>query len=405
MFEAQIPEEILSYIFTFLSDKDLHTCSRVCRRWSRVCKDNNVWKSLCLRRYGPQLSLQTIQKSNSWQCLYYNKTLIENENWSKKASLVLRIINDYEAVTCLQFDDRWLITGGGIYDEIFDFSALLVDKTIRLWDMKTGQLCHVLYGHNDSISDLKFIGNVLVSCSRDRRFKIWDIPDPNDTHLIPFVRKSVHAHTKSIYCLDFDGEKIVTGSKDETIKVWSATGKFQRALHGHQRDIFTVQYLKGTIVSGGLDRNIKVWDVETGDCVRSWSAHKHWVAVLRMNEKYIVSGGDKDVKMWDLRTGQLAKQFKGHKCHLSPGWITALQFDENKIVTGSFDRTVKIWDMNTGKCFNTWHAHKDKVSCLQFDRTKLITGSKDRTIKVWDFSPIETDEKTTNRSGRKCTVM
>lgn len=119
---------------------------------------------------------------------------------------------------------------------------------------------------------------------------------------------------------------------------------------GHKKDVFSVQCSKETIVSGGLDKNIKVWDVETGECVRTWPAHKGWVctysfwfvchfltlfslcffcydyayldwivvyiyaAVVRFNQnsKCAVSGGERSVKVWDLRTGQLVKKLKGH---------------------------------------------------------------------------------------------
>jgi len=35
-----------------------------------------------------------------------------------------------KAITCLQFDDRWIVAGGGIHDETFDLSSLFVDKSV-----------------------------------------------------------------------------------------------------------------------------------------------------------------------------------------------------------------------------------------------------------------------------------
>ena len=68
------------------------------------------------------------------------------------------------------------------------------------------------------------------------------------------------------------------------------------------------------------------------------------------------------------------------------------------MVSGSYDHTLKVWDMSTGQCTMTlrhvfclvlatgkfFHirGHTDAVLCLQFDNEKVISGSKDTTIKV-----------------------
>jgi WD40 repeat protein len=49
------------------------------------------------------------------------------------------------------------------------------------------------------------------------------------------------------------------------------------------------------------------------------------------------------------------------------------------------DETVKIWDLNVGKCVNTLVGHTDNVWYLQFDDDKIISGSADKTMCFWDF--------------------
>jgi WD40 repeat protein len=49
------------------------------------------------------------------------------------------------------------------------------------------------------------------------------------------------------------------------------------------------------------------------------------------------------------------------------------------------DETVKIWDLNVGKCINTLVGHTDNVWYLQFDEDKIVSGSADKTICFWDF--------------------
>ncbi|KAJ1920437.1 hypothetical protein H4219_001274 [Mycoemilia scoparia] len=65
--------------------------------------------------------------------------------------------------------------------------------------------------------------------------------------------------------------------------------------------------------------------------------------------------------------------------------IYCVQFDSNKIVTGSRDRTIKFWDSQTLQCTRTLFGHEASVLCLKYDTQILVTGSSDSTAIVWDI--------------------
>ncbi|MBD0347466.1 MAG: hypothetical protein ICV63_22125, partial [Coleofasciculus sp. Co-bin14] len=52
------------------------------------------------------------------------------------------------------------------------------DKTIKFWNLKTGQLNNTLTGHTDSVDSLAMSpdGQTLVSGSKDKTIKIWRVP-------------------------------------------------------------------------------------------------------------------------------------------------------------------------------------------------------------------------------------
>jgi WD40 repeat protein len=50
------------------------------------------------------------------------------------------------------------------------------DRTVRLWDLASGQEILTLRGHTRPVGSVRFIsdGNRLISASADRTVRIWD---------------------------------------------------------------------------------------------------------------------------------------------------------------------------------------------------------------------------------------
>ena len=51
------------------------------------------------------------------------------------------------------------------------------DGTVRLWDVRTGQVRHILQGHTLWVYDAAFSpdGHIVASCSGDETIKVWDV--------------------------------------------------------------------------------------------------------------------------------------------------------------------------------------------------------------------------------------
>jgi len=98
------------------------------------------------------------------------------------------------------------------------------------------------------------------------------------------------------------------------------------------------------------------------------------------------------VKIWDLSVGKCVSTLSGHSDNV---WY--LQFDEDKIVSGSADKTICFWDSRlvvfalkvilklnqslphrSGKCYSTLMGHERGLSCLHFEDDLLMSGSADR---------------------------
>ena len=74
-----------------------------------------------------------------------------------------------------------------------------------------------------------------------------------------------------------------------------------------------------------------------------------------------------------------------HNAHQNS--VTCLQFDSERIVSGSLDRTIKFWDIRTGRWLQTldWmqgEGHTGVVRCLQADSWRIVSAADDKTLKV-----------------------
>ncbi|KAL1922236.1 uncharacterized protein VTP21DRAFT_9775 [Calcarisporiella thermophila] len=112
-----------------------------------------------------------------------------------------------------------------------------------------------------------------------------------------------------------------------------------------------------------------------------------WVPAGQVDWKHLFSERHKLEQRW--RRGDVTmRYFDGHTDS-----VYCVQFDEEKIVTGSRDRTIKIWDATTMRCLRTLEGHKASVLCLQYDARWMASGSSDTTIILWSmvtYEPIRT---------------
>ena len=91
------------------------------------------------------------------------------------------------------------------------------DKTLKVWDLKSGSCVHTLRGHSDGvICCAVFDGDSkAISGSGDKTLKVWDLKSGSCVHTLT-------GHSDGVrFCAVFDGDsKAISGSWDKTLKVW-----------------------------------------------------------------------------------------------------------------------------------------------------------------------------------------
>lgn len=137
----------------------------------------------------------------------------------------------------------------------------------------------------------------------------------------------------------------------------------------------------------------------------------HVITCLQFDSDKILTGSDDtNINVYDTKTGALKNTLIGHE-----GGVWALEYDGNTLVSGSTDRTVRVWDIESGECTQVFLGHTSTVRCLKILKPQkvgkqmlppealIITGSRDSTVRIWKL-PKPTDRAYVPPRGAETTA-
>ncbi|OCQ97838.1 serine/threonine protein kinase [Oscillatoriales cyanobacterium USR001] len=258
------------------------------------------------------------------------------------------------------------------------------DKTIKIWDLATGNLIRSFDGDSSAIWSVAFNsdGTQLVTGSSYWRIMLWNLKKGE------LIRTLEHNSVVWSVAISADGKTLFSGSGDKTSKIWNAeTGDLVYNLPDHSDHVYSVAISPDgkTLVSGSKDKTITIVDVETGKLIKTIEGHSDAVRAVAISPdgKTLISGSyDTTIKVWNLATGELIRTLTGHSKEVIS---VAISPDEKTIASGSKDKTIKIWDLNSGVLLNSLTGHSDEVYAVTFspDSKTIASGGKDNIIKLW----------------------
>jgi WD40 repeat protein len=265
------------------------------------------------------------------------------------------------------------------------------DKTIKIWNLKTGEAIGSLTGRSKLCAiAISPDGQMIIGGGDDSTIKIWNLATAESTALT--------GHSDWIRCITIspDGQTLASGSRDETIKIWNLqTRSVLRTLTGHDGTVLAIAISPDgqTLASGSADKTIKLWNLHTGQLLHTLTQHSDliWSVTISPDGQTLASGSrDNTIKLWNMNTGELQNIFVGH----SEGvWSVAISPDGQTLASGSGDKTIKLWKLVTGELLCTLTEHSNEVYDVAFSSADnslsqsvgsiLVSSSRDNTIKIW----------------------
>ncbi|KAH6895036.1 WD40-repeat-containing domain protein [Coprinopsis sp. MPI-PUGE-AT-0042] len=304
------------------------------------------------------------------------------------------------------------------------WSAVSTDRTVRIWDLNTGESTHVFGGHTSTVRCLAIVKPELVDVegpdgivrkekwpkrplivtgSRDHSLRVWTLPkpddpeyrsfniedrdgDPADVANNPYHRLLLEGHDHAVRALAARGRMLVSGSYDCSVRIWDIIdGTCKWALHGHTQKVYSVvlDLPRNQACSGSMDGTVRVWNLSTGVCTHTLTGHTSLVGLLGLSSSHLVSAAaDSTLRIWHPETGELQHTLAAHT-----GAITCFQHDEFKVLSGS-DGNLKMWNIRDGTVVRDLLTGITGVWQVVFEGRWCVAASnrQDTTvIDIWDF--------------------
>ncbi|CAD6503700.1 BgTH12-03359 [Blumeria graminis f. sp. triticale] len=239
---------------------------------------------------------------------------------------------------------------------------------------------HPEEAHCECIYTIQHCGKYLVSGSRDKTVRIWNL----DTRRLS--RPPLRAHSGSVLCLQFDADPsedlIVSGSSDATVILWKfSTGQvIQRLRRAHKGSVLNVQFDKRVLVTCSKDKTIKIFNrkpLHPGELGYPGEAE-----VVDPVPTFLNNYGMNVTPSMDLPIKpaySLIRTLEGHSAA-----VNAVQIRGEEVVSASGDRLVKVWNWPEQTCLRTLIGHSKGIACVQYDGRRIVSGSSDNEVKVFD---------------------
>lgn len=255
-------------------------------------------------------------------------------------------------------------------------------KTGRFTNFILPHPSHPHEAHTECIYTIQYVGKHLVSGSRDKTIRIWNL----DTQRL--VHPPLRGHKASVLCLQFDSRQaediIISGGGDCSVILWQfSTGKLLRKIeNAHSESVLNLRFDTRHLVTCSKDRTIKVWNrnsilpTDEDYPIRGTSSSARW-------PDYIIDVTEEmsrhSLKLQGLSEYSLLMTLDGHTAA-----VNAIQILDGQIISASGDRNIIIWDLKTGLCVKTVYGHQKGIACVQFDGRRIISGSSDVTVRIFD---------------------
>lgn len=254
------------------------------------------------------------------------------------------------------------------------------DKTVRLWDLQTGECVEVFSGSDTSITSVvfSFDGKKIIGTSAFEKIITWDLVTKEI-----LIMKDERPSTNAIFTLIPD---VIVFGYHKDIYFWSMkkdrrveTIRTPLKLEGNPTyTTLSIDQKGQLLLSVDNQQVMRIWNLSTGDNTHTFIGHTDSITSAEFSpfdSALVSSSYDGTIYLWDIEEEKPIAKLVGHKGAVSS---VAFSYDGKYIVSGSYDGTIMVWHTN----------YQDFISDICSHIYLDLDASERRLYQIDDDGPI-----------------
>lgn len=204
---------------------------------------------------------------------------------------------------------------------------------------------HILQGHGKRVNALVVQGDNVFSASEDKTIRVWNWKSGEEI-------QTLKGHRGCVRSLAVSGDFVISASDDKTVRVWNwVTGIHVRTLDGHLNEVARVA-ADGSLVACASHSEIWIWNWQTGELLQKLTdAHSSVVTSIVVDGDLVLSASSDRVVVRNWTSGQVL-----HALGTEIGstiYEDRIGLDREFLVYVGSDN-IYAWNWKTGDCLSTF---------------------------------------------------
>jgi WD40 repeat protein len=296
-----------------------------------------------------------------------------------------------ESATCAAFSRDGRLVAAGTRD-----------GTVMIFEAESARPLHPLRRHQGEVASVAFSpdGKLVASGGEDARVRVWEVARARALHQLT-------GHTDWVREVAFfdDGKSVASASDDGTWRVWELTrGKLLKTLgelNGPEVTALALSHDGKLALTGEAGRGVRLWSVDAGEPLRMLDEAARVVAVAfseggarglaigsNRREPYVLGvkpapgAAEMWLHQWDLATGGALSGLKKPDEGLEAAAFSA----GGKLALTSELGNVRVWDVASHRQLAATGGHTAAIQALAFspDGRLALSAARDGTARIWE---------------------